>query len=230
MAAPDRDREAVLDRLAALISAVRRPHVVRVAIDGVDAMGKTTLADELRPLLEARGRPVVRATIDGFHRPRAERHRRGPTSPEGYYHDSFDHDALRRELLEPLGPGGSRRYRSRVFDLRGDEPVRDAPVAAPGNAVLLFDGVFLFRPELNDLWDFRVFVEFDAEEALRRAVVRDEELFGSPDEALRRYRNRYVPGQRLYLDEVDPAAVADVIFENTDVLAPGLSRSIPPLS
>jgi uridine kinase len=46
--------------------------------------------------------------------------------------------------------------------------------------VLLFDGVFLLRPELNDLWDFRVFVEVDAEEALRRAVVRDEELFAHP--------------------------------------------------
>jgi uridine kinase len=141
MGAANRDRDAVLTRLADMIAAIRLSHVVRVAIDGVDAAGKTTLPDELRPLLEARGRPVLRATIDGFHRPRAERYRRGPTSPDGYYRDSFDYDALRRELLQPLGPGGSGRYRSRVFDLHADEAVGDPPASAPEGAVLLLDGV-----------------------------------------------------------------------------------------
>jgi uridine kinase len=220
MGMTDRERDAVLARLADLIAAIRLPHVVRVAIDGVDAAGKTTLADELRPLVEARGRPVLRASIDGFHRPRAERYRRGPTSPEGYYFDSFDYAELRRELLGPLGPGGSGLYRARVFDLYADEPVDDSRARALEDGVLLFDGIFLLRPELNDLWDFRVFVEVHAEEALRRALVRDEDVFGSPDEALRRYRNRYVPGQRLYLDEVDPTAIADVVFVNTDVASP----------
>ena len=198
-----------------------------MAIDGVDAAGKTTLADELRPLVEARGRRVVRATIDGFHRPRAERYRRGPTSPEGYYLDSFDLGALRRELLEPLGPGGSGLARLGVFDLHADRPVDEAPRAVPADAVLLFDGVFLLRPELNDLWDVRVFVDVDEHEALRRAVLRDEDLFGSPDEALRRYRNRYVPGQRLYLGEVDPRTLAHVVFENTDPASPRLRASSP---
>lgn len=227
MAVITRERDAVLTRLADIVAGIRLPHVVRVAIDGVDAAGKATLADELRPLLEARGRPVLRASVDGFHRPRAERYRRGSTSPEGYYRDSFDHVALRRELLQPLGPGGSRRYRSRVFDLHGDEPVRDAPSEAPEHAVLLLDGVFLLRPELNDLWDLRVVVAIDADEALRRALLRDEDLFGSPDEALRRYRNRYVPGQQLYLGEVDPSALADVVFENTDAASPSLRTSSP---
>jgi uridine kinase len=227
MGAANRDRDAVLARLADMIAAIRLPHVVRVAIDGVDAAGKTTLADELRLLLESGGRPVLRATIDDFHRPRAERHRRGPTSPEGYYRDSFDYDGLRRELLEPLGPGGSGRYRSRVFDLHADEPVGDPPAPTPVDAVLLLDGVFLLRPELNDLWDFRVVVEVDVDEGIRRALVRDEDLFGSPDEALRRYRNRYVPGQRLYLDEVDPVSLADVVVENTDVSSPALRTPSP---
>jgi uridine kinase len=227
MGAANRDRDAVLTRLADMIAAIRLSHVVRVAIDGVDAAGKTTLPDELRPLLEARGRPVLRATIDGFHRPRAERYRRGPTSPDGYYRDSFDYDALRRELLQPLGPGGSGRYRSRVFDLHADEAVGDPPASAPEGAVLLLDGVFLLRPELNDLWDFRVVVEVHADEALRRALVRDEDLFGSPDEALRRYRNGCVPGQRLYLDEVDPVSLADVVIENTDVSSPALRTPSP---
>jgi uridine kinase len=218
-------RAAVLERLADRVAGVQLRHTARVAIEGVDAAGKTTLADELEPLLVARGRSVLRATVDDFHRPRSERHRRGPTSPEGYYRDAFDYEALRRELLVPLGPGGGGRYRTRIFDRLADAPVSDPPAVAPSDGVLLVDGVFLLRPELNDLWDLRILVEVDADEALRRAVLRDEDLFGSPDEALRRYRNRYVPGQRLYAREADPAASADIVLENTDVASPTLRAS-----
>lgn len=90
--------QALAKRIATLLSA----HPVRIAIDGIDAAGKTTLANELAMVLQSQGRTVIRASIDGFHRPRAERYQRGPASPEGYYADSFDYPALRDELLLPL--------------------------------------------------------------------------------------------------------------------------------
>lgn len=116
-------REETLDQLANRIAARIADRPLRVAIDGVDASSKTTLANELAPLLIAWGHPVIHASVDGFHRPRAERYRRGPDSPEGYYHDSFDYAALRDYLLLPLGPGGSRRIRRAVFDLAADRPL-----------------------------------------------------------------------------------------------------------
>jgi uridine kinase len=73
-------RQDTLDQLAGRISALEPAHPVRVAIDGVDAAGKTMLADELARVLGARARPVIRASIDGFHRPRAERYRQGSGS------------------------------------------------------------------------------------------------------------------------------------------------------
>ena len=57
MGVSTRAREAALGRLADLVTEIRRPDVIRVAIDGVDAAGKTTLADELHPLLERRAGP-----------------------------------------------------------------------------------------------------------------------------------------------------------------------------
>lgn len=110
-------------------------HPARVAIDGVDAAAKTALADELAGPLGARGRRVIRASIDGFHNPCAVRYRRGPDSPGGYYLDSFDHDALRASLLDPLGSGGDLRYRTATFDYRTEsraEPREQlAPAASP---------------------------------------------------------------------------------------------------
>jgi uridine kinase len=215
-------RAALLERLADLITAVRRPHPVRVAVDGPDAAGKTTMADELAEALTARGRPVIRASIDGFHRPRADRYRRGEHSPEGYWLDSFDDEALRANLLEPLGPGGTRRYRTRTFDFRADRPIATPARLAPEDATLVFDGVFLLRPELDHAWDLRIFLDVPFPETLRRAVERDRTLFGSAAATRERYHRRYIPGQRLYVASVRPRQVADVVVDNRDPAAPRL--------
>jgi uridine kinase len=205
------ERAAVVMRIADIVAAVERPHPVRVAIDGVDAAGKTTLADELAPHV---GRLVARASVDGFHRPRAER----GDSSEAYYADAFDYAALRRELLEPLGPGGSRRYRAAVFDLARDEPLPVEWHVASPDAVLLCDGVFLHRPELEGCWDLTVFVAVDLGIAVERAIARDGEAMRE------RYARRYVPAQRRYLAEVRPEERADVVVDNTDPARPRLVR------
>jgi uridine kinase len=209
-------RSRCLESLAGLILRIDRPHPVRVAIDGPDAAGKTILADELAPLIERSGRPVIRASIDGFHRPRAERIALGPESPDGYFLDSFDYPSLRAALLDPLGPGGSLRYRRRVFDFRVDRPVAAPEEVALPNAILVFDGIFLLRRELIDAWDFSIFVAVPFAEAQRRAAARDLALFGSEEEVLRRYAARYVPGQQLYFDQECPQAKADAVVDNRD--------------
>lgn len=212
----------MLRTLAQMIVRQDLGHPVRVAIDGPDAAGKTVLGDELAPLVQRLGRPVIRASLDGFHRPRAERLVRGAESPEGYYEDSFDYAALHSALLEPLGPGGSRRYRTAVFDYRIDAPLLGEEGEAPLDAVLLLDGVFLLRPELVDSWDVRIFVSVPFEESLRRAAMRDRSLFGSESAARRRYERRYIPGQKLYFAMASPERAADAIVENADPSHPGL--------
>ena len=216
------NRKQMIERLAVLIASVERPHPVRVAIDGIDAAGKTTLADELVPAVERRGRTTIRASVDGFHRPRIQRYQRGPDSPEGYYHDSFDYTALRAALLVPLGPEGDRLYRSAVFDFRSDSPVSRPILTARVDSVLLFDGVFLLRPELNDYWDYRVFVRVDSAEAMRRAELRDQGLFGSAAEVRSRFETRYLAGQRIYLESVQPERMADLVVNNDDPSNPTL--------
>lgn len=78
-------RSALLDGLASRILAAAEDRAIRVAVDGVDASGKTTLADELVPLLERPGRIVRRLTVDDFLNPADVRYRRGKESPEGVF-------------------------------------------------------------------------------------------------------------------------------------------------
>jgi uridine kinase len=215
-------RVAFVTALGERIASEVRPHPVRVAIDGRSAAGKTILADELVAPVERLGRPVIRASIDGFHRPAAQRRRRGPLSPEGYYLDTIDYPAVRAALLDPLGPGGSRRYRTRVWDLAGDAPYDEPERVAPEDGVLLVDGVFLLRPELDGAWDLRVFVDVDPEHSLARGLARDARRFGSPADAAERYRLRYVPGEDLYLAADRPKERADLVVDNRRPEAPRL--------
>lgn len=209
-------RSTLLAALARRIDRIEADHPVRVAIDGPDAAGKTTLADELVAPLRALGRCVLRASIDDFHRPARARYARGRESAEGYYRDSFDLDALREHLLDPLGPGGARRCRRRVFDYRRDAP-SEAPVETPpADAVLLLDGVFLQCPRLEGCFELTLFVDVPPETALSRMVARD----GAPAEPDHPRNRRYLGGQQLYLRERGPRERADVVIDNRDPAAP----------
>jgi uridine kinase len=86
--------------------------------------------------------------------------------------------------------------------------------------VLLFDGVFMLRPELRGCWDMSIFVDVSAEEALRRALVRDVAVLGGPDAVRERYERRYLPGQRLYRMTAQPELAADVVIDNDDPAEP----------
>lgn len=99
---PDR-RAAVIRRLAELVVAIERPHPVRIGVDGFSAAGKSTLADELATTVAERGRTCLRAGLDDFKRPRAER----PAGPTGFYQGAWDLDAIRTFLLVPSGPAGA---------------------------------------------------------------------------------------------------------------------------
>jgi uridine kinase len=219
-------RATLIAGLAATIAALERPHPVRVAVDGVDAAGKTTLADELRTAVASRGRTVIRASIDGFHNPRAIRRHRGPLSPEGYFKDSFNHAALIDELLEPLGPDGDGRFRRAIFDFRADQAVDIPRETAEPRAILILDGVFLLRPELRPYFDFSIFLRADFEVTVERATKRDLMLFGTADDVRARYEHRYVPGQRLYLGSVQPEQFASVVIDNNDFDRPVVVTSM----
>jgi uridine kinase len=216
-------RNELIGRMAEAIRSVTTAHPLRVAIDGPPAAGKTTLADELAVILRAQGRDVIRATIDDFLFPRAQRYRRGQYSAEGCYFDAHDYAALCRVVLDPLGPDGDRRFQHTIYDRGTDTPLSPPVTTAPADAILLFDGVFLLRPELLDRWDLSIFVSVPFEQTVERARNRDTALTGSPADAAeveRSWRNRYIPSQQLYLATDRPTDHADIIVYNDELQRP----------
>ena len=209
-------RKEILQTVAHRLATIKLPHPLRVGIDGVSASGKTVLADELEVVLREMNREVMRAGMDGFHNPPEIRHRHGAMSVEGYIEDSFNYTAVRKCVLDPLGPEGSLSYLPEIYDHSIETAKQSDPVFASPDAILLFEGVMLFRQEIVNAFDYKILVETSFEVALERAKTRDLKHFGNMQTLLDKYTLRFIPGQKRYMAECQPAAKANVILTNDD--------------
>ncbi len=216
------NRDHLLATLAADILAVRLDHPVRVAIAGITAAGKTTLADELAVRLASSGRPVHRCSYDDFH-PKGYKWRsiREEWTPELYWAEGYDNDAFRQFVLDPLAPGGDRRCRLALFSSFHDEFLPEVWTTLEHDAILLVDGAMLLRPELRDCWDYAAWLEIDTEEVIRRAVVRDAAWASDPSRIEHRYRSYHLPAHDIYL-ATGARDFANIRIDNTNPEAPVL--------
>ena len=206
-------RLSVLEMLASAVGrSATWDRPVLVGIDGVDGAGKTMFADDLAAHLRSNGQPVLRVSIDGFHRPAAERYRLGRRSPVGFFAESYDYDAFRAQVLDPLAPGGSRLVRTAIRDVASDAALDLPARTVSDDTVVVADGIFLHRDELVDSWDVSVFLDVSFAVTFRRMAVRD----GCPADPADPANARYLEGQRLYLSQCRPQDRATYVIGNED--------------
>ncbi len=211
-------RNDFLNTLSKKLSGLPDNCIQLVAIDGVDGIGKTTLADDLALLIERSDRPVIRASVDGFHNSREVRYRLGKNSPEGFFRESYNYDLLKNFILNPLSINGDRIYKSAAFDVETDAEVISPEEIAPYRAILIIDGIFLHRPELKSFWTYSVFLKAPFEVTIPRGAQRGT---GSPD-ILAATNVRYIEGQRIYLRECQPHALANIVVDFSDFNNPAI--------
>jgi uridine kinase len=213
-------RESLLRTIASAVprsTALERN--VFVGVVGVDGSGKTVFADELAAVLGTR-QPMVRLSIDGFHKRRSERYRQGRDSPEGFWQDSYDYEAFDRCVVSPLRAGAGP-YLTASHDVDTDELLDGPERWLEERSVILIDGIFLHRPELRDVWDFSIFLQADFTTSVSRMATRD----GSDPDPDAPSNRRYVEGQRIYLGENEPQALASMTVDNNDLLHPRILYS-----
>ena len=218
------ERTAVIGVVADWIAELG-PGRLRVAVDGYTCAGKTSFGHELAAALRALGRPTMRASMDDFKHPwpHAREHGYDRLTGEGYYRNPYDFQSARDLLLGPAGPSGSGIVTLCAHDPLTGEDHRDTRITAPGNSILIVDSVFAFRPEYNDCWEYRIWLDVDPETALRRGIARDSETEGL-EEATQVHRDRYHVAEMIYIAEVNPLQLADVIIDNRDFAHPRIER------
>lgn len=185
------------------IAGLRSP--ARVAIDGPPWAG-LPLADLVADALVAESRPPLIVRVCDFLRPASLRLERGRDDPDAYYEDWVDLGALRREVLEPAGPGGSRQVLPTLWDAERDRATRAAYVPVPEHGVVVVDGWFLLDGSLP----FELTVHVALSAAARRRRV--------PEAGAA----RELPAWQRYDDEVRPADVADILVRADDPRRPAV--------
>ncbi len=213
-------RKKLINKIAKQIMAIEQEHPVRVGIDGGSATGKTKFAKELALIIEEMGGSVVCSSIDGFHNPAEIRQQQGEFSATGYYEDSFNLSAVISHVLIPLGPDGTRLFKPAIFDYKQESQVEVKEQQVYSDSILIMEGVFLFRKELNPFWDFRIFIDAGFKVILERALQRDLEYFGSEEQLLKKYQQRYIPGQQYYRKLENPRDKADLVVDNNNFVEP----------
>jgi hypothetical protein len=153
-----------------------------VAVDGAPPSRPGAFADRLADGLRLRGRPALRVSAADFLRPASLRFERGRDDPGARYDDWLDAGALTREVLAPLGPGGSGRVLPALWDAAADRATRADYVELSPGGVLVVDGelllgrgltfehtvhLWLSAPALArrfaDTWALPAFARYDAE-------------------------------------------------------------------
>jgi hypothetical protein len=165
-----------------------------VAVDGPPASAPEDLARSVAALLPARGRAAVVVPAAGFYRPASLRLEHGRTDPDARYTDWLDAGALAREVLDPLGPGGSGEYLPVLWDVDRDRAARADRQPMPSDGVLFVAGALL--QGLGLAFDVVVHLRMSPAARARRTPTEDA---------------WQLPAFDRYDDEVDPVTLADAV-------------------
>jgi uridine kinase len=205
--------------LEAHLARIPSTRVPIIGIDGIDAAGKTQFSAAIVTTLEQIGRKCCLVHIDDFHNPKDVRYE-GNDEVKKYYFQSFAYERLVDSILQPIRQAGRLDVELNLLDLKTDTfSLRKRFYVTPQTVVVL-EGVFLFRPELINFIDIRIFLRVSFEESLARARKRD--LHIPPTEVASRYATKYHAAQRHYFQLVHPEEHAHIIIENDDYARPVL--------
>ncbi|KXJ98770.1 MAG: Uridine kinase [Parcubacteria bacterium OLB19] len=211
----------IFDRMVDGILNISSNKAIIVAIDGVDASGKTNFAKKLYKSLRLKHSDVLLASVDDFHNQRLVRYAKGVNSPEGFYFDSFNYSKLKDLLLDPFK--NNRKFvQLKYFDCDSDKEVFVKKTRISPSTILIVEGIFLHRPNLIKYWDYSFFLKVDFDVALERNINRETDKFriGNIDKIISRYRTRYQPGQQLYIKDSRPEEKSDIVIDNSNYTLP----------
>ncbi|MEK8071738.1 nucleoside/nucleotide kinase family protein [Rhodococcoides navarretei] len=143
-----------------------------VVIDGADAARPVDFATRTAEHARSRGRPADIVDLHDYVRPASIRFEYSRTDELSYRTLWFDYDALVREVIAPLRPGGGGHFLPRLWDEATDRSARARTVPAPANQIVLIAGPMLLGRGLNV--DLSVQLRLSASALRRRTSDADQ--------------------------------------------------------
>lgn len=202
----------IYEQIERSISALIKPAVV--GINGVDTSDKTIFARSLDHYFRRRGSHTALIHTAAFHNPRSVRYT--DTTAEGYIRYAFDLPRLTGLILELKQ--GAQKTTVDLLNLNADAYTNSKTFEAREDTIIIIEGVLLYRPPLNALFGYRIFLDVSFDEVQNRTRERDVPKYG--EAFMQRYTNRYIPAQKLYLKEHRPKENSQMVIDNNDFQQP----------
>ena len=192
-----------------IISRYNRERTLIVGIDGAGGAGKSTISDTLEKELRSEGYNAAVFHIDDMIHPRAVRYNDDYPQWEQYYYLQWRYDYFMREVISPIREGRSLGP-IELYDKENDS-YKTVLSDIPAGSIVIVEGVFLLRSELEGAFDVTVYIDVSKEERLERVLKRDGYI-GDSEAILKKYNERYFPAEDHYFEECSPKEKADIII------------------
>lgn len=176
-----------------------------IGIDGLGGSGKTTYALNLQHQLKN----AIVIHLDDFIHTREVRYNEQFEEWHCYYYVQWRYDYLIEKLLEPLKNGLAVHDTIELYDKPVDS-YRMQTFDIPVGTTVIVEGIFLQRPELRAYFDKVIYLETNRDTRMKRALDRDGYI-GNGADITRHYEQRYFPAEDMYVEQCDPAGLADAV-------------------
>lgn len=183
-----------------------------VGIDGLGGAGKSTISEALFETLREEGHNVTVLHIDDFIHPRRVRYSDDCPEWECYYKLQWRYDYLKDTVIRAAKNGEDFVGDIELYDKDTDSYFL-SPTHIPNGGIVIIEGIFLQRPELDGLFDFMIYIDVPEEIRLSRVLERDGYI-GDKAQIKSKYDSRYFPAERHYIKTCAPADNADFIIRS----------------
>ena len=176
-------------------------------MDGPAAAEPGKVAEAVAEVLRARGRPTTVVVAASYWRDASLRLEHGRTDVDSYAHAWLDVAALTREVLVPLGPGGSGRFLPALRDPATNRSARVPYRRAAPDEVVIVAGELLLGRGLD--FDLTVHLALSSAARTRRTACD---------------WTWTLPAHDRYDADVEPGSVAGLVVRWDDPLHPAVGR------
>lgn len=178
------DKEAVFSKINAKLKEKDAP--VIIAIDGMCAAGKTTLARELQQYYEQEKIAVNVFHMDDFFLRKEQRTKERMEETGG----NVDYERFFEEVIKPLKDNKKGKYRP--YDCTTGEVAEGTFFES--RRLNIIEGSYSRHPYFKEVYDIKIFMETQPDEQMRRIRKRNGEVM------LSRFLNEWIPKENAYFD------------------------------
>ncbi len=188
-----------------------------VGITGLDASGKSKVAQLLSDYLTSQQISVLAVSGDSFQYPREYKENLQEKDwPTQHIKRTINFDKMIGEFFEPL-QDLPKILPLNIIDYDTKEMI-EQEISLTYPLVVIVESIYLLQKNIVPYLDYKIFLDISIDEALKRAQARqrDLDLYSGKAGVEKKYSTKNFPGYLQFEKQEHPKQYADMIVDNND--------------